>query len=805
MDSSGIVALAITAMFGGAVMYGIYEVNKNIEDEFKHEDSPGKQVKYKTENTGTEPGEWDKCDPQNFDGKQRTDAMLVKKVILSSPKDNSEAELESALKAIEECTAKGTPDLHHFISNCFEGKDIKSIVKEQLDKFRTPAPTHTDSSTETDVEPDEKPLPPKHTDSSTETDVEPDDDAVNAHTNLTREVLISSNHNLVNNSDLGMINLICPVNRTDHAQRVGENITAMNVDNILTLSFFLPSRDASKYATGKYSEHLNKYIIPQIICSLIAAHLKLGVRLYLDSCSYKFLSTILVPGVTLEALFPNTHTVNLLDHTVEQKYIQLAEVIRAKVSKLQQFWDNLVEMRASVADAMCICFWHCTTTLQSEDFMNATTRDYMRSWNHGAQVFTVDISNVRPDWYKQISLNGIYHKFLIHNGYLASVYRLFVMRQDGCISEEIDDTSVNIPVPKSIHIRDAHATIPSFGDIDHIDMFMKSQYTYEWVFIPTKYIVSWASVTKKALHTPICCYVNAKLTGENKCIMPDEDYQYSIGLIWDDNILEKIGSVRGYDGRKPVPIPSIFAYGIDELLLTVGTGVPNKIRSLLQYDPFAECFNAIEDCGPFNSSNKKLSQEDVNESDISRMSAREPNLIMDKSAIFPIMFAWARSSEWTIVWQPDEVVAFKISYEQTPECLFFATKNNLWHGWTPKTDACETPQEYTQVGGDGNIFATKDVGNAVMCLVFKCNSEEWSATGYQNAAQLFAEFADIDLLFEQHGEYIITSYNNYDMGPGMKPFDMLPSDMEVLNVIKKCVCIEFKAYTACQHVGGNNA
>jgi hypothetical protein len=550
----------------------------------------------------------------------------------------------------------------------------------------------------------------------------------------------------------------------------------MNTEKIMSMSLFVTTDAIADYVASGGGEHYQKYVVPLIIFAVLTKQLGLGLRLYLDACTYRFWKDIDAPGCDMAAILLDDNAYDMKDRVTEENNARLHAEIKPKVSQLQRLWDDLVASKTSLADALCVTLWNT---------MNDSNVTYIKKWSTSAQLFTVDLKTVRPSWYEMIhntiNSDDTVHDVLVEQGFLASVYRLFSMRQYDAINETIDGVNVKIPVPRSIHVRDAHTTPPSYGDIAHIDHFDTLPQSYEWIITPPSYRVSWASFTPTAMFTPICNYVNAKQIADRKCIMSDDEYYSSVGMVWDDTVIQEIAACRGYDGRKPVAQPAPFAYGIDEILITFALGYVDKIRSPLSTDPIADCFNSVSPCGPFpDKTPRTLPEHEKTLNRLSRHVTRSPNSIFDNSVVLPLMYNWALHSGIPVVFQPPSDITYCAIFAQTASALFFPIMNNRYSSWDPKHIYCVP--SYVHTGGSAP--ADKNVGLAVIYTVFDPHGT-WTGSGYNNLTEFIADVSRVvDTLCKDNRVSILYEYSAY-MKDVMKPFDMMDDDMLMVELEKK--------------------
>jgi hypothetical protein len=104
--------------------------------------------------------------------------------------------------------------------------------------------------------------------------------------------------------------------------------------------------------------------------------------------------------------------------------------------------------------------------------------------------------------------------------------------------------------PKSIHVRDCH-TSPGLGDFEHISDFMEDTDTsFEWCISRVSTIRS-GTVPGQDTHTPICCYINAKAVGSQTAIMSDDQYDETLGKLFDREFMKHVKAHRRYRHDRP--------------------------------------------------------------------------------------------------------------------------------------------------------------------------------------------------------------------------------------------------------------
>jgi hypothetical protein len=96
------------------------------------------------------------------------------------------------------------------------------------------------------------------------------------------------------------------------------------------------------------------------------------------------------------------------------------------------------------------------------------------------------------------------------------------------------------------------------------------------VYLPGIYDPEWAQDTPdRYTHTPICCYINAKAVGSQTAIMSDDQYDETLGKLFDREFMKHVKAHRRYRHDRPeleAEEQHELTYGIDEILLTLATG-----------------------------------------------------------------------------------------------------------------------------------------------------------------------------------------------------------------------------------------
>jgi hypothetical protein len=66
-------------------------------------------------------------------------------------------------------------------------------------------------------------------------------------------------------------------------------------------------------------------------------------------------------------------------------------------------------------------------------------------------------------------------------------------------------------------------------------------------------------------HTPICCYINAKAVGSQTAIMSDDQYDETLGKLFDREFMKHVKAHRRYRHDRPIRGQHELTYGIDEI------------------------------------------------------------------------------------------------------------------------------------------------------------------------------------------------------------------------------------------------
>jgi hypothetical protein len=608
----------------------------------------------------------------------------------------------------------------------------------------------------------------------------------------------------LNNS---IVRLLCPMNEGLPVVDVVEKHAPMNKQNVMSLAFFLPSTQVEKFLKhDKRMEHLSRYMVPLVGLCMLARHFNIGMRMYMDKWTVEFFQTVQCGPLNFDGLFPDVNTVNLHNPSFEKETFHVLALLKQQLELVKTTWDTYVG-RGNMADSFCGMLWY---------IMSGYHPDYLRQWGDSAQIFSIDLTECRPHWHENIvvtdtmrrpwappskaieelKLKNEEFKFLIHEGYVGSVYRLWSMRQKRAIKQTIAGFDVHIPVPESVHVRDAHTSPISVGDAQHIVDFMKVRdKVYEWCIIPGIYEAPWANAVNSSrdYHTPICCYVNAKrLNGD--CIMDDDDYARTLGLLFDEKFMDIVTKYRKYDDRKPNGHNKVLAYGIDEILLTQGTGVITQGESMIN-DPWTECFNS-KNCA-LGRANPGVSEVDRNVNELAKSIHDPDKPMMKKSLILPIVWLW-HAGEGSGVWwhvsggkgmaNVDSVSAemmarWNIGVMNLPSTYCFPFQCTINLSWTTKQCA--------QAGGASDAYL-------VIAVVMNDGFMDWKASGYEGPNDFVLKHADVDKLFAEQGVDIYKEYLNYSNFQQMDAFSMYPSDDARLKGIKEAYATAVQRAQTCK-------
>jgi hypothetical protein len=114
------------------------------------------------------------------------------------------------------------------------------------------------------------------------------------------------------------------------------------------------------------------------------------------------------------------------------------------------------------------------------------------------------------------------------------------------------DWTLELP-SKSTCTRLSHIS-PGLGDFEHISDFMEDTDTsFEWCISRVSTIRSGHSSGHAGqVHTPICCYINAKAVGSQTAIMSDDQYDETLGKLFDREFMKHVKAHRRYRHDRPV-------------------------------------------------------------------------------------------------------------------------------------------------------------------------------------------------------------------------------------------------------------
>jgi hypothetical protein len=544
----------------------------------------------------------------------------------------------------------------------------------------------------------------------------------------------------------GVVSIIAPTRGASKPVMGGGPAGPMRTEHLLTLSHFLQTGSAQKYLDiSERKKTVARYFVPMILSAVLARELGFGFRMYFDKHTFDFLHMITARETDFMQVLPEPGSYDLGDAERDAKTDALLAVVRANLMVVQKKWLEFVQS-FNMADAMCHILWFV---------MSGYDDGYIRNWHQSAQLLVVDILETRPEWHETVAVGGARYVFLKDDGYLASAWRLLSMRQKRDIRETINGVEVHYPRPRSIHIRDPHTNAPSFGDYQHsvVDFFQRHPTkSYEWCISPGIYTQPWGNFGRANSHIPICCAVNGKVVGQDPCIMSDEDYADSVGKLWDDNFVDTLRKHRKYRAKtlyqmlrgRGVNTGRVFDYGIDEILLTMATGIPRKIDTSLADDAWAECFNNR----PSTLMRWRIKYSPANEiagNELLRHTYREPNSIMAKSVNWTIVWIWM--TRFLMMFVGKDTVSQRnhcVSKDNKPYAYFFPQSGKSGSQWHLRRGFVDRRQR-------GGAIVPKDKVRGFWALLDQGNADKWAASGYADASdfvtsnppdQLFQDPAD---------------------------------------------------------------
>ena len=615
----------------------------------------------------------------------------------------------------------------------------------------------------------------------------------------TKEVPLNDNgHDIIGDAnDKSMIKLVAPV-KTSSQMTSDPQPRPMNTKYMMASSLFLNSSLISKFIVPKTrTATVERYFCPLILSAMLARHFDVGMRLYIDKCTYDFFHLITCDNVDFMAPLPDKGAYNLHDPALDKATDDLVDVMAERLGKVQRLWNTFVG-NWNMADALCHLLWFVAS---------GCDENHVENWHTSAQIFTVDVYQARPEWHEDLMVNlsmaGRVHwghhavdekyRFMIHDGYLGSVWRLFSMRQKRAIVQNVDGKNVSIAPPTSVHLRDAHTNPMSFGDYQHsiVDFNNMQGVAYEWAVTPGVYLPGYVNFTPKwTAHGPICCYVNAKLLPGEQCIMNDQDYSQSVGLLWNRQMVENIRLHRRFKFRETAANRTkFFHYGIDEILLTLGMGQLEHLPSSVN-DAWSRCFNdrGCRANHPVLKYIHTLTDAEKSSNPLSWHANVAPKTIMAKSVVLPLAWIWAVNwstlkGSATGTRDPAALDALAISSENMPFKYFFPLRQNRGTQWFPNTSCPGMIRRFfNRIGANViNKYQPRmsGGGSPVEGLVAALMSDTpatWQEAGYEGLSDFVSKHPFPDELFGD-GEAILREYEQFEASPSAaKPYDLLPRE-----------------------------
>ena len=284
------------------------------------------------------------------------------------------------------------------------------------------------------------------------------------------------------------------------------------------------------------------------------------------------------------------------------------------------------------------------------------------------------------------------------------------MRQYDDITFEHNGLQVRWGKPTGYRCRDAHAATPSKGDIQHVEKFMSSKYRYEWC-VPIGYTPEWAAMSDDLVPSPGCGFINAKCLGNDKTemIMPNEDYEYCTGMLFDRTKMNIIKDHRRYKVPQDGVDGKYLIYGIDEVLLAVATGfLPRSEFTATHPDDYVtmiyqkKCENSHNDI----KSADVATYSEYNE--LAKLRDRSNNSVVENSTMFNLIYLWAKVVNGSVddAWNgellpsTDSLVCENLKNTKFPSyvqarhtaCkLFFPTHISMSCNWLMKPSTCSIP------------------------------------------------------------------------------------------------------------------
>lgn len=589
----------------------------------------------------------------------------------------------------------------------------------------------------------------------------------------------------------GIVSIVAPTG-VPLASSGASTPNPMRTEHLLTLSHFLQTGAAQKYLDiSERKKTVARYFVPMVLSAVLARELGFGFRMYFDKHTLDFLHMITARETDFLQVLPEPGSYDLGDAERDAKTDALLAVVRGQLLIVQEKWKEFAGS-FNMADAMCHVLWYV---------MSGYDNNYVRNWHLSAQLLVVDVSEARPDWHETVAVGGNRYVFLKDDGYLASVWRLLAMRQKRDIRQTINGVEVNYPRPRSIHIRDPHTNAPSFGDYQHsvVDFFQRHpSKSYEWCISPGIYTQPWGNFGNVNSHIPICCAVNGKVVGQDPCIMSDDDYADSVGKLWDDDFVETLRKHRKYRaktlyqmlmGRGGVKTEKVFDYGIDEILLTMGTGIPRKIDTSLADDAWAECFNN----NPSMLMRLRIKYSPANEiagNELLRHTHREPNALMEKSVNWTIVWLWM--TRYLMMFVGNDTISQKnhcVSKDNRPYAYFFPQRGKAGTQWHMRKGFVDRQR--------GGAVVPKDKVRGFWALLDPSNADKWTASGYADARDYVTNNTP-DQLFQDPAD-------NRRILNALLAFEESPMALGQLDIIVMTAVRRSEASIDVQHVLGSDA
>lgn len=548
-------------------------------------------------------------------------------------------------------------------------------------------------------------------------------------------------------ADERLNNLIIQYITPGGTSRDAPPFTPLPPDSLLSLSHFVVDGVKPKYASAEPMSddtHFKRYLKTLVVMvALTRFFRKSSVRIYFDLCSHNFYSSCKTPFLDsgFDAMLAPVDNMNQFSDEATQKNVALTNYLHKAMIKVNAFWNDCHAQGCSLACTLYNTIWYVSSGYHPE---------YARHWSHCAQLLVVDFTRTNPEWYQNHYAGkpiGGGDDNILWNGYLGSVYRLFSMRQSRPMTLP-DGTT--IPGPEFIQIRDCHQTATSYGDIEHTEYFnngdhcAKARYEFH---IPLLYTPLWAYTEfDKSVPSPIMCYVNGKRLKSQAgagMIMPDSHYAASIGYLWRPDAISVLAEHRhfrdecrfgmfndvnskcyvdkramksliGSDAsrykvayattehkivhdsyiKSMADAHRYFDYGIDEILLSIGTGY---FTSDTVFKPAFEGQDAVIEClqgsnDPVCDTLPLLSKEhrayhdnhfppDPNPLSRQRISTSQrvrpvPGSMLDSAVLLTMPYGWGILN--------NEAIGTSIRADRTSYGFFFPHSENKHNMWTVK-------------------------------------------------------------------------------------------------------------------------